>query len=244
MLGREGGYAAATRHPWPCLVFLMPLLLAYEGGLFWYGGQQTEVLRNGADTWLHSGLRAVGLPEVYWAPALIGGGFFVWSCLRRRDKPRDLVGVCAGMSIESVGFAVALWGISRRLTPFLKSIGIVLSAAAPADRVPSQILTFVGAGIYEEVLFRLLLFGGLSWLLRTAGVTSPGTFVIAAAASAVAFSAAHHAGRQGEAFDGYVFCFRTLAGLYFTLLYQLRGFGITVGTHACYDVLAGIVMTG
>ena len=61
MLGREGGYAAATRHPWPCLVFLMPLLLAYEGGLFWYGGQQTEVLRNGADTWLHSGLTALGL---------------------------------------------------------------------------------------------------------------------------------------------------------------------------------------
>jgi membrane protease YdiL (CAAX protease family) len=243
MLGREGGYAAATRHPWPCLVFLMPLLLAYEGGLFWYGGQQTEVLRNGADTWLHSGLTALGLVEVYWAPVLIGGFFFAWSCLRRRDKPRDLVGVCAGMSIESVGFALALWGMSRNLTPFLKSIGIVLSAAKPTERVPAQILTFVGAGIYEEVLFRLLLFGGLSWLLRMAGLGSPITFLLAAAASAVAFSAAHHAGRQGEAFDGYVFCFRTLAGLYFTLLFQLRGFGIAVGTHACYDVLAGIVMS-
>ena len=242
-MGRGNGYLAATRHPWPCLVFLMPLLLAYEGGVFWLGGKQADALRNGADTWLHSGLRALGLVEMYWAPALIGGAFFIWSILRTRDRPTDLVGICAGMAIESLVFALVLWGMSRQLTPFLKSIGIVLSAVPqPADRLTAQIITFVGAGIYEEVLFRFLLFGGLTWLLRLAGFGAPGTFLVAAATSAVAFSAAHHAGTQGELFDGYVFCFRTLAGLYFTLLYQLRGFGIAVGAHACYDVLAGIVM--
>jgi hypothetical protein len=30
--------------------------------------------------------------------------------------------------------------------------------------------------------------------------------------------------------------------LYFTALYQFRGFGIAVGAHACYDVLVGIHM--
>ena len=44
-----------------------------------------------------------------------------------------------------------------------------------------------------------------------------------AAASAALFAAAHHVGPFGEAFDGYVFLFRSLAGLYFALLYQFRG---------------------
>ena len=26
----HAGYLASTRHPWPCLLFLLPLLLAYE----------------------------------------------------------------------------------------------------------------------------------------------------------------------------------------------------------------------
>ena len=60
--------------------------------------------------------------------------------------------------------------------------------------------------------------------------------------SALLFSAAHHVGPYGEAFNHSVFLFRTLAGLYFALLYQLRGFGIAVGTHTCYDVLVGVVV--
>ena len=42
--------------------------------------------------------------------------------------------------------------------------------------------------------------------------------------------------------DGFNFLFRVLAGLYFTAIYQFRGFGIAVGAHACYDVLVGIHM--
>jgi hypothetical protein len=36
------------------------------------------------------------------------------------------------------------------------------------------------------------------------------------------------------------FVFRTVAGLYFTLLFVLRGFGVAVGAHAGYDVLVGV----
>ena len=63
---------------------------------------------------------------------------------------------------------------------------------------------------------------------------------IAAIAGALLFSAAHHIGPYGEPMNPYVFLFRTLAGLYFAFVYQLRGFGIAVGGHACYDVIVGI----
>jgi membrane protease YdiL (CAAX protease family) len=238
-----GGYLAATRHPWPSLLFLLPLLLAYEGGVCWLGGTQPEALRNGADTWLHWGLEAFGLSQLYWPPVLIALVFLVWSWRQREDRPRDLLGVCTGMAVESGLFAGGLLGLSRALGPILDAVGIALDLPPQPDRTVAQIITFVGAGIYEEVLFRLVLYAGVAWLLQQAEIPALTALVLAGAGSALIFSAAHHAGPYGEVFDGYVFLFRTLAGLYFTLLYQWRGFGIAVGAHACYDVLAGVILS-
>ena len=33
-----GDYIGATKHPWPCFLFLLPFLAAYEGGVLWLGG--------------------------------------------------------------------------------------------------------------------------------------------------------------------------------------------------------------
>ena len=63
---------------------------------------------------------------------------------------------------------------------------------------------------------------------------------IAAVVSALLFSAAHHVGPYGEKMNSYVFLFRTMAGVYFALLFQFRGFAVAAGAHACYDVLVGL----
>jgi hypothetical protein len=239
---RHVSYFAATRHPWPCLLFLVPLLAAYEGGIFWVGGAQAEALRNGADTWLRWGLEAFGLHQLYWAPVLLAGIFLIGSWLRRADRPEDVTDVCLGMALESVAFALLLWGLSRGLGPLLESLNVEMNFAAPGDEGLAQVVTFVGAGIYEEMLFRLLLYSGLVGLLRLLQTPVPLAVLLSALVSATLFAAAHHVGPYGEAFDDYVFLFRTLAGLYFAFLYQLRGFGIAVGAHACYDVLVGVAV--
>ena len=239
---RRSTYLLATRHPWSCFLFLLPLLAAYEGGVWLLGGTQAQGFRNGADAWLRWALDYFGLSQLYWAPLLIAGVFFTWSILRRRDRPADLLGVETGMAIESIGYALGLWSISRGLGPMLDELGIHLDIAPP-NAALGQVITYVGAGIYEELLFRLLLYSGLLILLRWLRVSLLLAVVLAAVTSSALFSAAHHIGPYGEAFDNYVFLFRMLAGLYFALLYQLRGFGIAVGAHACYDVVVGIVMT-
>src|SRR5262249_7580590 len=172
----------------------------------------------------------------------IAGVFIVWSVLRRADRPADLLAVETGMAIESVVFAVGLWALSRGLGPLLERFGIVLQTP-PASPALGHIITFVGAGIYEALLFRLLLYSGLMFVLRWLRVSLLVAVVLAAVASSALFSAAHHVGPYGEPFDNYIFVFRMLAGLYFALLYQLRGFGIAVGAHACYDVVVGVVVT-
>jgi hypothetical protein len=236
------GYLSATRHPWPCFLFLLPLLGTYEGSICWLSGNQAEALRNGADTWLHWGLEAFGFNQLYWVPGLVALAFLVWSWLRRWDRPLDSFGICAGMAVESLLFALGLWVLSRQLTPLLDHLGITLAVPISGDMVTIRVITFVGAGIYEEVLFRLVLFTGLRGLLRFLNLGSLQAVLLAAAASAFVFSAAHNVGPYGEPFDRYVFLFRALAGLYFTALFQFRGFGIAVGTHACYDILTGIIM--
>jgi len=235
----RGGYLSATRHPWPSLVFLLPLLLAYEAGVLLLGGPQPDALRNGADAWMRWGLDSFGLHQLYWAPGLIIGIFLGSSWLRFWDKPEGVPAVCLGMAVESVLFALGLWAMSRELGPLLSSLGVKLSLG---PKTLNRIVTFVGAGIYEELLFRLLLFFVLRFLLRLLGISSLLAAVLTTITSALLFSAAHHIGPYGEPFDRYLFLFRALAGLYFGLLYQLRGFGIAVGAHACYDVIVGVLM--
>src|SRR5207245_1128089 len=131
--------------------------------------------------------------ELYWAPMLLLAGLFLWSWWRWKDKPDDLLGVWLGMAIESVALALGLWGISRALGPVLDHFGITLSYSPRFQQAVGQVVTYVGAGIYEETLFRLFLFAGLCRLLRYMfGLLI--SVILAAAASALLFSAAHHVG--------------------------------------------------
>jgi membrane protease YdiL (CAAX protease family) len=237
-------YVSATRHPWACLLFVLPLLVAYEIGVLVLAPGQPESLRNGADVWLRWALARVGLSQQGWPPALLAMALVLWALLRRRDRPRELVNTWIGMVAESTVLALGLWAVSRGLRPLLDSLGLPLYAApsAPPDPAVAQVVCFLGAGIYEEALFRLALFSVLCWLFRQGEVAPWGATVLAAIASALLFAAAHNIGPHGEEFEGAVFLFRTLAGLYFAALFSLRGFGVTVGAHAGYDVLVGVIV--
>jgi len=95
----------------------------------------------------------------------------------------------------------------------------------------------LGAGIYEELLFRVLLVTGLAVAARALAGWSPRAAGIAATVvGAAIFSAFHYLGPYGDRFQIYSFVFRMIAGLFFSALYLVRGFGITAWTHALYDV--------
>jgi membrane protease YdiL (CAAX protease family) len=243
MLGSaQRAYLTATRHPWPCFLFLLPLLAIYEGGVLWLGGEDPANLRNGADAWIRLGLEKIGVEQAGLAPALLAVAFLGWSWFVRRSKPGDLVGVVAGMGIESVVFALGLWALCRASLPVLENLGVTLAISPMPNEAAGRVVTFVGAGIYEEALFRLVILGGVGCLLRYIGVPPPTAATIAVLVSAILFSAAHHIGPYGEPFHAGRFAFRFLAGLYFALLYQFRGFGVAAGAHACYDVMVGVAV--
>src|SRR5262245_250453 len=232
-------YFSATRHPWACLLFLAPLLAAYEGGVLWLGGDQAVRLRNGADAWMRWGLELFGVGQVLAAPLVVVLVMLVWTWWRWADRPDDPVSVFFGMALESCLFAFVLWLFSRNFGPIVDGLGVRLQVTVQTAPL-AQILTYIGAGIYEEVLFRLGLFVGLYGVLRVVRLPKVIAVALAAVAAALAFAAAHHVGPYGEPVRPDYFVFRTAAGLYFTLLFVARGFGIAVGAHAGYDVLVGV----
>lgn len=233
-------YLRATRHPWSCFLFLLPLLIGYEAGVLWLGGDQSLRLRNGADAWLRWALEMFGAGHVLVAPAVVLGVMIVWSWWRWADRPDDPVTTWFGTAFESALFAVLLWQFSRNFGPIIDGLGVKLQITVRA--APADILTYIGAGIYEEVLFRLGLFGGLTLILRAVRIPWIVAWILAAAVAAGAFAAAHHIGPYGEPMRADYFVFRTVAGLYFTALFVGRGFGVAVGAHAGYDVLVGVVV--
>ncbi len=249
-MGLPSGYAPATRHPWPCLLFVLPMLIAYEVGVLSLGGPHPETIRNGADHWLRSALMVVGVRFFWVPPVLLSVVFAFWAWKRRRDRPGDLIGVLSGMVLESITFALGLWALSRLLAPLMLRAGIELATGTPVDEPPPtlsaaepalrQVVTYLGAGIYEEALFRLALFSAIAAILRALDIGQGMSVFLAALSSAVLFSTAHHIGPYGQAYSNYLFLFRVAAGMYFALLYQLRGFGIAVGAHACYNLMVSI----
>jgi membrane protease YdiL (CAAX protease family) len=232
-------YLRSTRHPWPCLLFVLPLIFAYESGVVVLGGPHPESLRNGADNWLRVGLLRLGISWVWLPPAVLLALLVFWTWRRWQERPNEVLAVLSGMILESVAYAIGLWAVSRALGPLLEQFGIALTAGA-AEPAVAQVVTYLGAGIYEEALFRLILFSCILISLRILDLNGLLAVLLAAGASALFFSAAHHIGPYGQPYSNYLFLFRLIAGLYFAILFQARGFGIAVGAHACYNLMVSI----
>lgn len=237
----DHSYWSTTRRPIPSLAFVLPLLIAYEVGVAWLGGPSADALRAGADAWVRRGLSALGLTDRWLLPIALVSGLLAWQALDRRDW-RFHPGILLGMAIESLTLAVALVGLSKLVDlGFARLEGPeVLAASTPGGQHPiAPVVGFLGAGLYEEALFRLALIPVLFRGLRLLTIPPLLACTLAITASSLAFSLAHHAGAPGEAFTWFAFVFRWLAGVFFAWVFVVRGFGVAVGTHTAYDLLVG-----
>ena len=115
-------------------------------------------------------------------------------------------------------------------------------AAGPEQASPAaKLVLSLGAGVHEELLFRLVMVGGGVWLFERAfGLRRWLAIALAFAISSVLFSAAHHI-IGGEPFHVGAFTYRILCGLVFATIFQTRGFAVAVYTHALYDIYVLLV---
>jgi membrane protease YdiL (CAAX protease family) len=250
-------YWSETLRPWPNLVFVAPWLLVYEIGLF---VTQTPAARNGADAWLRSLLFQWGAPAGWFAPVALLLALLAWH-LSLQQSWRVSWDTLLGMLSESLLFACGLILLGQTIDLFARQSGVlpVCELLTPLPSIPVRLLGFVGAGIYEEFLFRLCLIPAIFVVLRGLLVPDRGALAGAVLSTSVLFALAHYLS-PGSDITGltvfseaaaqvqsrrelwFGFGFRFVAGLAFAGLFCWRGFGIAVGTHAVYDIVVGWVL--
>jgi hypothetical protein len=223
------------------LLFALPLLVLYEIGAAWLASQGGTPLRNGADVMLRTLLAAGGVHgTLAFTGVLITAALaVVWMDRRRKREP--LRGrLFLAMTAESAIYALLLGVVVGSATNWLVG-GFGVRLAMETGSIATLPLTYgivlsLGAGVYEELVFRVLLVGGLVALFAAVGFAKTQAGVFAVVLAALAFSAFHYIGPYGDAWELPSFTFRFLAGLVFSVLFLLRGFGITAWTHALYDI--------
>jgi len=241
-----GSSAQASRRYWAdsrshrySLLFALPLLLLYElleavAPVRSAGG----VVRNGADVLLTSLFTAALGPRgplVFMALVIGGALVLVWR--DRRGAAPLRVSTFATMLLESIALALCFGLVIGTATIHLIGPLRSLAAGSPLEgSVLARLTLSLGAGLYEELLFRVVIVALISNGLRLLGFSRLVAGVVAVVVGALLFSAFHYIGPFGEPMQLESFVFRTLAGLAFSALYLTRGFGITAWTHALYDV--------
>lgn len=240
-------YWQLARAPRYSLLFALPLLLLYETLAFALTHDAILGVRNGADVMLKSVFVGLGGRNglVVFGLLLLGvGGWLVVRDLRRSGRPVPRVFLLMGL--ESFGWALVFGWVAGTLTSLLlRGVPLALGLAAARMDLPTQLMISLGAGLYEELLFRVLLVAGLAYGARRLLKWSPlASGVLAAVLGALVFSAFHYVGPLGDDLTLGSFTFRAIAGLLFSGLYLTRGFGITAWTHALYDVILVVMGAG
>ena len=201
------------------MVVIMPLVIGYGLGVIATGALSV------IDVPTRLLWRACGRDrELYLlVHAGLAAAYLVWVARRARGS---LLGarVMGPLLLEAVVLALALIAIFQlgvRRGPTMGALGPVVAA--------------LGAGLHEELVFRLGAFFGGAWLLARAGVPSRAAWWIALLGSTALFAAAHH--WAGEPWAATAFAARCIAGLAFALIAWHRSLAHAVYSHAAYDLI-------
>lgn len=161
----------------------------------------------------------------------IGGKVTAWAFLLRIGESAVYAFLMATAARAAVAHTLAA---TRAL-----SASHTLAAAGGGIDPLSAVILSSGAGFYEELAFRVILFGGLAWGVHKIAKSTGGKIlgeVGVAFFAAACFSAIHYVGSLGDAFTLSSFVFRLVCGLALTAVFRFRGFAAAVWTHALYDV--------
>ena len=224
---------ALTTKPgaWGDLALTLPVFLAYQVGVVFLKVRNASDLVTShllrlaqGDRWTYFGLTAaVGVAMVV-VFAILGRGQVL--------RVRKLVQV----AVEGAAYALAMGAATSWV------VGRIFAgqAVAAADGPLAELVMCLGAGFYEELAFRVVLFGLgaklLGWLLGGKRAVRVMGVAVWAVLCGAAFSGMHYVGSLGDVFDVRSFVARTVLGLALTLVYGTRGFAAAVWTHVFYDV--------
>lgn len=223
-------YWNSSQLPLTSLLFVLPLLALHEIGIHRFATLPGRVVeyRITAFALLARFFHACGASGRY-LPALAVVAILLSWHIARNDRWVFNIPLLPLMLLESLAWAAPLVGIY-----FLMSRGGPTYLGGGEWKLMASL--YLGAGVYEELIFRLGAISLLSLLLMDIGrlrasVATP----LIVAASAATFSGYHMLGMGHIPWQAFVFI--ALRGVYYAIIFMERGFGLSVGVHTAYDLI-------
>ena len=246
------GYLAVSQRPLHVLAFVLPLIVLYEWGAMRYlegaGAGNGETIR--AHSMLLAFFQDFGLAGRF-LPGVALVVVLLISHALHRDRWRVSPLVVLGMGLEAVVWTVPLIVVSILLVWTLFGSDSKPAAAA-AGALPdlmlrsreARVTVALGAGLYEELVFRMIGMAALHMVFVDLAKLKEGTGRLLSVLGAAAAFALYHDGawQSGQVSVAAVPYF--VAGAYFGMVYLYRGFGVVVGVHALYDVVVLLDLLG
>ena len=224
-------YWRYSRSAYYSAVAALPLLVIYEI-LIVLSQSRYWGIRNAADVWIRTFLMAFDLQAQHITFVLIGISLALIPIAKSRARGIKLkANYFALMFAECLAFSLILGVV---LQSILRLGG--LSSGGPRSGLMQNLALSVGAGLFEEIIFRVILLNLLFLLLSPLLKKKVVAAVVSVLLASFLFSLSHYVGTMADTWQLYSFMFRWAAGLLFTVLYFVRGFAITAYTHALYDI--------
>jgi hypothetical protein len=219
------------------LALTLPIFVGYHLGVVFLP------MRNAADLVTHELAALANYNMVMYAGLTLAIGILFAGVLLVLGREYSLSAKrFALVACEGVLYAVAMRLAAAYVVGKLHLAGGGDGITAVAALSPlSAVVMSLGAGFYEELAFRVGLFGlgrrlVLPFFGASVGSRRAIGLVLWAFACAALFSGWHYVGELGDSFELRTFVFRWVCGVVFTAIYAFRGFAPVVWTHALYDI--------
>jgi hypothetical protein len=220
------------------LILIFPLFLIYQVGVLF-----TMPMLNGADfvtTLLFASLGLTLKGYLLFLAGVVTLFAVAVGLLKRKQNFNGKVFI--PVVLESAVYALTMGSLIVLLMTKVMGFSPGLAVGLPQQGIVTRIVMSLGAGVYEETVFRLgLLAGSIASFEKLLGMSRwaaiAGGFIL----SSAIFSFVHYLPPMGDAFTFGSFTFRLLAGVVFAALFKLRGFAVAVYTHAFYDIFVLVV---
>jgi len=228
-------YFRQTRGPVYSYVFALPLVFLYELLIRISQPGQDQIVRIAVDVWFrmlftYAGLDA--LTAIFVITAAVGG-VIIYS--KRKTLPtlkgRYFFWMLAECLLYALLFAILI-------SQFLDLLLNMNSQESLNQLTKLQLFALsLGAGLYEELFFRVILVSGLFFLINLISDKTALSYTASVVLAALLFSGVHYVGNFADSWAIEGFLFRFLFGLTLNVIYVIRGFGCAAWTHAIYDLI-------
>jgi len=236
---RRYDYWFETQKPLTCLVFVLPLLVWYQISVILH----PDALCSGIDRLAQTLFAPLGQAS-FAVLSLLTVGVFLFLHHRREHAEVFRLRTVFWIAVESIALASILFlACDALMLYFDNQRPRPLAGLATAFVDPQQygrIVTCIGAGIHEEMVFRMLLFAPLFHALWRATKKESIAIFIAATMVSLVFATAHCDifNPEGFPFQLSTFLFRFSASVFLCILFRFRGIAVAIGVHAVFDILA------